>query len=32
VAETYLKQGYEKVKALGGGVNAWKESGYPLGG
>jgi rhodanese-related sulfurtransferase len=30
VAETYLKQGYEKVRALRGGVNAWKESGYPL--
>jgi rhodanese-related sulfurtransferase len=30
VAETYVKLGYEKAFALRGGVNAWKESGYPL--
>jgi rhodanese-related sulfurtransferase len=30
VAETYLKKGFEKAEALKGGVNAWKEAGYPL--
>jgi rhodanese-related sulfurtransferase len=30
VAETFLKQGYDKTVALKGGVNAWTEAGYPL--
>jgi rhodanese-related sulfurtransferase len=25
-----MKEGYEKAKVLGGGVEAWKEAGYPV--
>jgi rhodanese-related sulfurtransferase len=29
-AEKYLDQGYTNVKVLDGGVEAWKQVGYPL--
>jgi rhodanese-related sulfurtransferase len=30
VAESYKKKGFENVKALKGGVSAWKDAGYPF--
>jgi rhodanese-related sulfurtransferase len=30
VAESYKKKGFENVKALKGGVSAWKDAGYPV--
>ena len=29
-AEEYMKEGYENVYVLGGGVEAWKNASYPM--
>jgi rhodanese-related sulfurtransferase len=30
VAAKYIKEGYQKVGVLDGGVDAWKQAGYPV--
>jgi len=30
VAEEYQARGFESAKALQGGVDAWKQAGYPM--
>ena len=30
MAEQYRDKGYSNTKALGGGLDGWKEAGYPV--